>query len=157
MLAKMRATPMADRMRKWIDEKREYAGRTPRRYTTLNDAIARMTEENKHLTPEQARHLTVHGAIQNEDGTYSWKFDPAVRMGGGPAGLPAEEQREIWEKIAAPVLLIRGTESWASDPVADGRIKHFKDAELVNIEGAGHWSHHDRFDVFMENVETFLS
>jgi pimeloyl-ACP methyl ester carboxylesterase len=156
MLAKMRATPMADRMRKWIDEKREYAGRTPRRYTTLNDAIARMTEENKHLTPEQARHLTVHGAIQNEDGTYSWKFDPAVRMGGGPAGLPAEEQREIWEKIAAPVLLIRGTESWASDPVADGRIKHFKDAELVNIEGAGHWSHHDRFDLFMQNVETFL-
>ena len=38
-----------------------------------------MQEENKHLTPEQARHLTVHGVNQNEDGTYSWKFDNYVR------------------------------------------------------------------------------
>jgi pimeloyl-ACP methyl ester carboxylesterase len=156
MLKRMRETPIAERMRKWIEEKREYAGRAPRRYATLEDAIARMTEENKHLTAGQARHLTIHGAIQNEDGTYSWKFDPAVRMGGGPAGLPPEEQRLIWERITAPTLLIRGTESWASDPVADGRIKHFKDARLVNIEGAGHWSHHDRFDVWMETVEKFL-
>ena len=156
MLKRMRETPIDARMRKWIEEKRASAARLPRRYATIEDAIARMTEENKHLTPEQARHLTIHGAIQNEDGTYSWKFDNAVRMGGGPAGLPAEEQRQIWEKIAVPVLLIRGTESWASDPVADGRIAHFRDARRVNIEGAGHWSHHDRFDVFMENVEKFL-
>jgi len=157
MLAKMRATPIADRLRKWIEEKREYAGRSPRRYATLEDAIARMQEENKHLTPEQARHLTIHGAIQNEDGTYSWKFDPAVRMGGGPTGLPPEAQREIWERITVPTLLIRGTESWASDPVKDGRIGHFKNARLVNIEGAGHWSHHDRFDEWMQAVETFLA
>ena len=156
MLKRMREKPIAERMRKWIEEKREYAGRPPKRYATLEDAIARMTEENKHLTPEQARHLTVHGAIQNEDGTYSWKFDNAVRMGGGPAGLPAEEQREIWGKITAPVLLLRGTESWASDPAADGRIQHFQNARLTNIEGAGHWSHHDRFEVFMESVEGFL-
>jgi pimeloyl-ACP methyl ester carboxylesterase len=157
MLAKMRAMPIADRMRKWIEEKREYAGRPPRRYATLEDAIARMQEENKHLTPEQARHLTIHGAIQNEDGTYSWKFDPAVRMGGGPTGLPPEAQREIWERITVPTLLIRGTESWASDPVKDGRIRHFQDARLVNIEGAGHWSHHDRFDAWMQAVEKFLA
>ena len=78
-------------------------------------------------------------------------------MGGGPAGLPPEEQREIWGAITAPVLLIRGTESWASDPVVDGRIKHFRNARLVNIEGAGHWSHHDRFGIFMDNVEKFLA
>jgi pimeloyl-ACP methyl ester carboxylesterase len=156
MLAKRRETPAAERVRKWIDEKRKYAGRLARRYATLEDAIARMQEENKHLTPEQARHLTVHGSIQNEDGSYSWKFDPGARMGGSPSGLPVEDQREIWERITAPVLLIRGTESWASDPEKDGRITHFKDATLVNIEGAGHWSHHDRFDVFMAAVEKFL-
>ncbi|HWA03944.1 MAG TPA: alpha/beta hydrolase [Rhizomicrobium sp.] len=156
MLKRIRQDSIGTRIRKWIEMKREAAGRLPRRYATLDDAIARMQEENTHLTAEQARHLTLHGAIQNEDGTYSWKFDNAVRLGGGPAGLPPEEQREVWENIAAPVLLIRGTESWASDPVADGRIRHFKNARLVNIEGAGHWSHHDRFDVFMETVESFL-
>ena len=39
-----------------------------------------MQEENPHLSAEQARHLTVHGVNQNEDGTYSWKFDNYVRV-----------------------------------------------------------------------------
>jgi pimeloyl-ACP methyl ester carboxylesterase len=155
MLKRIRELSVAQRVRRRLEMRREAAGKLPRRYPTLDAAIARMQEENSHLTPEQARHLTLHGANQNEDGTYSWKFDAAVRL-GGPAELPTEEQREIWGEITAPVLLIRGTESWASDPVKDGRIRHFKDAKLVNIEGAGHWSHHDRFDTFMDAVENFL-
>jgi pimeloyl-ACP methyl ester carboxylesterase len=156
MVKRMRAKSTAERMRGWIGMRREAAGRQPRRYTTLEDAVTRMKEENKHLTDEQARHLTVHGAIQNEDGTFSWKFDNAVRL-GGPGGLSTEDQREIWGRIDVPVLLLRGTESWASDPVIDGRIKHFKNARLENIEGAGHWSHHDRFDIFIDKIETFLA
>ena len=31
--------------------------------------MQRMREENPHLTREMARHLTVHGTRQNEDGT----------------------------------------------------------------------------------------
>jgi pimeloyl-ACP methyl ester carboxylesterase len=156
MVKRMRAKSTAERMRGWIGMRREAAGRQPRRYATLEDAVTRMKEENKHLTDEQARHLTVHGAIQNEDGTFSWKFDNAVRL-GGPGGLSTEDQREIWGRIDVPVLLLRGTESWASDPVIDGRIKHFKNARLENIEGAGHWSHHDRFDIFIDKIETFLA
>ena len=66
-------------MRTWIDEQRGLSGRLPRRYPTIEDAWKRMQEENKHLSPEQARHLTQHGVNQNEDGTYSWKFDNYVR------------------------------------------------------------------------------
>ena len=157
MLERMRGTPVEQRMRGWIEMRRESAGRLPRKYATLEDAVKRMQDENTHLSAGQARHLTVHGAIQNEDGTYSWKFDNFVRLGGGPGGLSAEEQHRIWSGITAPVLLIRGTESWASDPVADGRIAHFKNAKLANIERAGHWSHHDQLDVFMEHVEAFLA
>lgn len=157
MMERMRATPIEQRVRGWIEHKRENAGRLPKKYASLEDALARMKDENKHLSDEQARHLTLHGAIQNEDGTYSWKFDNAVRMGGGPGGLATEDQRRIWEKIAAPVLLVRGTESWASDPEKDGRIAHFKNARLANIEHAGHWSHHDQLDVFMGHVEDFLA
>ncbi|MBS0472020.1 MAG: alpha/beta hydrolase [Proteobacteria bacterium] len=157
MMERMRATPIEQRVRGWIEHKRESAGRLPKKYATLEDALARMKDENKHLSDEQARHLTLHGAIQNEDGTYSWKFDNAVRMGGGPGGLSTEDQRRIWEKITAPVLLVRGTESWASDPEKDGRITHFKNARLANIEQAGHWSHHDQLDVFMGHIEDFLA
>ena len=145
-----------ERMRVWITARRDSAGRTPRKYATLEDAIARMKEENKHLNDAQARHLTIHGAVQNEDGTYSWKFDNFVRMGGAPGGLSIPDQHRIWGCITAPVLLVRGAESWASDPAEDGRVKHFKNARRVNIERAGHWSHHDQLDTFMEHVEAFL-
>ena len=53
-------------------------------------------------------------------------------------------------------MLVRGTDSWASDPVKDGRIKAFKNATAVNVEGAGHWVHHDKFDEFMGLARDFL-
>jgi len=155
-MEQIRDMKIEDRMRTWITARRDSAGRIPRKYATLEDAIARMKHENAHLNDGQARHLTIHGAVQNEDGTYSWKFDNFVRMGGGPAGLSLPDQHRIWGCITAPVLLVRGSESWASDPAEDGRIKNFDNARRVNIESAGHWSHHDQLDEFMNNVETFL-
>jgi pimeloyl-ACP methyl ester carboxylesterase len=157
MRKRMGSQKIEARVRGWIETRRQNAGRVPRKYATLDEAVARMKDENKHLNDEQARHLTVHGAVQNEDGTWSWKFDNLVRFGGGPGGLSYDEQHRIWSAITAPTLLIRGTESWASDPVADGRMAHFKHAQLANIEKAGHWSHHDQLDVFMGHVERFLA
>jgi pimeloyl-ACP methyl ester carboxylesterase len=72
--------PIDQRMRDWIDEQRSLSGRLPRRYASIEDALRRMQEENPHLSAEQARHLTQHGVNQNEDGTYSWKFDNYVRV-----------------------------------------------------------------------------
>lgn len=157
MLGRIRSMTIEQRVRSWIEMRREAAGRVARKYATFEDAVKRMKEENAHLDDAQARHLTLHGAVQNEDGTYSWKFDNFVRMGGGPAGLSNEDQHRIWSCIAAPVLLVRGTESWASDPEVDGRIKHFRNARLANIENAGHWSHHDQLDAFMDHVNRFLA
>jgi len=145
------------RIRHWVKDRRENSGRAPRRYATLDEAVARMAEENPHLSAEQARHLTIHGVLQNEDGTYSWKFDNHVRWGGGVGGLSNDDQHRLWANITAPALLVRGLESWASDPVADGRIEHFRNARLVNVEGAGHWVHHDQLDVFMREAEAFLA
>ena len=144
-----------DRMRTWIEEQRGLSGRLPRRYASIEDAFKRMQGENKHLTPEQARHLTVHGVNQNEDGTYSWKFDNYVRA-FSPYSFNAEEARELWGRITCPTLLVRGTESWASNPLEDGRADFFKNARVTNIEKAGHWVHHDQLEVFLGVVNEFL-
>ena len=69
-----KVTPDA-RLRNWIDEVRGLAGRQPKRYANVDEALARMMAENKHLSETQARHLTIHGVLQNEDGSFSWKFD----------------------------------------------------------------------------------
>jgi len=157
MLAEFAKRTVDQRIRSWVDDRRAASGRSPRRYASLEEAVARMAEENPHLSPEQARHLTVYGAHQNEDGTFSWKFDNLVRLGGGVGGLSHEDQQRLWGAITAPVLLVRGAESWASDPVLDGRIQHFRNARLVNFEGAGHWVHHDQLDAFMRETEAFLA
>lgn len=155
MLAEREGRPMADRLLTWVEELRGLSGRSPRRYETLEAAIKRMQGENPHLSPEQARHLTIHGVNRNEDGSWSWKFDNYVRS-FPPQGFEMDTHAQLWGRIDKPVLLIRGAESWASDPVEDGRIKHFQNARLINMEGAGHWAHHDKLNEFLGHVDAFL-
>jgi pimeloyl-ACP methyl ester carboxylesterase len=145
-----------ERMRSWVAETRKLAARIPRRYPTLEDAFHRMQDENKHLTEAQARYLTLHGAMQNEDGTYSWKFDNYVRA-SAPADFTPEEMRTFWANIACPILFVNGKESWASNPEKDGRMAEFKDARVLEFERAGHWVHHDRLDDFVTAVRGFLA
>lgn len=153
--AEREAEPFAARWRTWIADKRAAAGRLPRRYATLADALARMQAENTYLTDEQARHLTIHGMNRNEDGTWSWKFDNHLNV--WPFyDIPAEELARLWEAITCPTLLLYGADSWASNPEADGRIAHFRNARVVEFENAGHWLHHDQFDRFMAELAAFL-
>ena len=151
----IRDRPAHQRMTEWIVEMQALAKRHPHRYASLDEAVARMREANPHLTPEQARHLTVHGSYRDEDGTYLWKFDNYVRA-ASPYLFNMQEARHFWNQITCPVLLIRGTESWASDPEVDGRATSFCNYTAVNIEKAGHWVHHDQLDAFLNVVRPFL-
>jgi pimeloyl-ACP methyl ester carboxylesterase len=143
------------RMQHWIDDMRDLERRRPRRYPSLDAATKRMQEENPHLTPDMARHLTVHGARRNEDGTYSWKFDNYVRA-HSPYEFNTEDAREIWNQIRCPVLLVRGDESWAGDPEEDGRASAFHDYRSIAIKNAGHWVHHDQLEPFLGVARAFL-
>lgn len=155
MLAERTRRSFQQRMRDWIRDKRAASGRTPRRYEALEDAYKRMKEENGHLTDEQARHLTVHGISQNEDGTYSWKFDNYQRV-WPPLDAPQKEIEALWHAIECPTLLCYGEQSWASNPEGDGRLKHFRNARVVGFPDAGHWVHHDQFGPFMAELKAFL-
>ena len=155
MLEKTQGPGIEERVTDWVAGMRKLSGRLPRRYPNLDEALSRMQGENPHLSAEQAHHLTVHGSIRNEDGTYSWKFDNYVRS-FSPTRMPPEEVFELYQRIDCPTLLFRGTESWASDPEKDGRMAHFKDARLENIDNAGHWVHHDQLDRFMHLTTEFL-
>lgn len=153
--AEREAAGYANRFREWIEKRRSAAGRIPRRYPTIEAAYARMKEENAFLTDEQARHLTIHGASRNEDGTWSWKFDPYLNVWPFE-DTPQELTEELWRAITCPVLLLYGENSWASNPELDGRMKNFRDARVIEFENAGHWLHHDQFDRFMAEIKAFL-
>ncbi len=154
-MARRTGEATGDRIRRWVLDKRTAAGRLPKKYPTLRDAYARMHEVNKHLTEERARHLTIHGASRNEDGTWTWKFDPHVHVTYFN-DLPPEKVADLWEAITCPVLMMHGSDSFCSNPEEDGRIRHFQDARVISYANAGHWLHHDQFDRFIADLRAFL-
>jgi len=154
--AEREAIPYAEKLREWIANRRSAAGRIPRRYPTIEAAYARMKEENGFLTDEQARHLTNHGVSRNEDGTYSWKFDNYLNVWGANQPRQSDVQ-SLWQRVACPMLLLYGADSFASNPERDGRAVNFQDARVIEYENAGHWLHHDQFDRFMGDVRAFLA
>lgn len=147
---------VSEKMREWIESNRKISGRMSKRYATLEDAYKRMHEANSHLRDDQARHLTIHGTNQNEDGTYSWKFDNYTYV-MSPYDMNQEQTHELWSRIAAPILLVSGTESWHGQGKGDDPTKFFQNARHEMIEEAGHWVHHDQLDKFLALTRVFFA
>ena len=148
------ARPFAEKWRGWIEERREASARSPHRYATLENALARMREANASLSEEQIHHLTINAVSRNEDGSFSWKFDPYVRL-GPPLDIAEADRKALWGRITCPVLLAWGRRSWGTDPAEDGTAALFHDARTVSFD-AGHWPHHDQLDAFVAAVRAFL-
>lgn len=147
--------PAAERIRIWIEKIREAEQRAPRSYPDLESAVRRMKEANPHLGDEVARHLTLHGTNWQSDGSLIWKFDNFARI-LLPTGHGLEEFKEILGQITCPVQLFWGLESWAPDPERDGRTSTLRDYRIVRVPGAGHWVHHDRLELFLDESLRFL-
>lgn len=147
--------PINDRLRAWIESVRKAEQRQPRGYPDLESAAARMKEANPQLSSELARHLTVHGTNWTGDGSLVWKFDNYVRC-LAPYGHGIEDQRAIYSEIACPVLLVWGRESWMPDPETEDRASAIRNRRILKVDGAGHWVHHDRCALFVEEAKRFL-
>jgi pimeloyl-ACP methyl ester carboxylesterase len=46
---------------------------------------------------------------------------------------------------------------FASNPLADGRAAHFREAEVRLFPGCGHWLHHEARDAFVSVLRGFLA
>jgi pimeloyl-ACP methyl ester carboxylesterase len=155
MLKEWSERPVDVGIRGWIKQLRTMSGRQTKRYASLEEAAARMQGANPHLSTEQAYHLTVHGVNQNEDGSYSWKFDnytyafPSV-------GMSMDDTNKVLGMITCPTLLVYGQESSASNPAEDGRDAIFQNARVESMADAGHWVHHDQLEVFLGLLKEFL-
>ncbi len=152
----MQKTKVEDRLTTWMDSIHKLSARTPKKYESLDAAIGRMHEENSHLSYEQARHLSVHGLNQNEDGTWSWKFDNYLRL-MAPVRISSKDQEALWSRVSCPVFLLYGGKSWALAPEKDDRAKFFQKASFHTFEQAGHWLHHDELDEFIKLSRDFLT
>jgi pimeloyl-ACP methyl ester carboxylesterase len=149
------SVPSDQRLDNWITQTRQLAARMAKKYKSIDEAVARMHGENPRLSREQALSLTLHGVNQNEDGTYSWKFDNYVRA-VPPVLLSTQDVITLWRRITCPMLLVNGSESFIPDPAKNGAVDYFSNVKSITLEGAGHWVHHDKLDAFLALAEPFL-
>jgi pimeloyl-ACP methyl ester carboxylesterase len=148
--------PADARIADWVGDLDRLAQRKIHRYPSVTDGAERIQARNPRLTREQAVHLATHGLKRNEDGTYSWKFDPYLRA-RAPYRLSLEDHVQLWSRIACPTLLVSGSESFLPDPETAGVLAHFGQAELVKIAGAGHWLQHDKPAEVLDVIKRFLA
>ena len=147
--------PVHQQMSRWIDQLDGISERAPSAFRTIEEAAQRLSARNKRLTSELALHLARHGVRQNADGLYRWKFDHYQRA-RAPYRLSPEDYGALWSRITCPTLLMWGSESFLPDPEAAGLLAHFRRAELLKLDGAGHWLHHDRLDDVLASLRRFL-
>ena len=150
-----RVKPIEVRIAEWVGDLDKAAQRKIHRYPSMADGADRILARNARLTREQAMHLATHGMKRNADGGYSWKFDPYLRA-RAPYRLSLEDHIALWSRIQCPTLLVAGSESFLPDPATAGVHGHFRQAELVKIEGAGHWLQHDKPAEVIDVLKTFL-
>lgn len=150
-----RVKPVEQRIADWVGDLDKTALRKTQRYGSVADGADRMLGRNARLTREQAMHLATHALKQDADGGYSWKFDPYLRA-RAPYRLSLEDHIALWSRIACPTLLVAGSESFLPDPATAGVLRHFRHAELLKIEGAGHWLQHDKPAEIIDALGKFL-
>jgi pimeloyl-ACP methyl ester carboxylesterase len=133
----------------------------------LEAAYRRLRDRNPRLGEEQARRLAVLGTRAREDGMLEWKFDAMLCTLALTGPFDLEFAMAFWRRIAAPTLLVHGTESgefWRGKPESAyldrddlaRRVAAFRDVRLVEIAGAGHMVHFDRPEELAATLGAFL-
>ncbi len=80
-----------------VDEMKEHL-------RSIHEAFGALTDSHWH-------HMATHSAVQTEDGSFRQHFDPAIgRMFAWPLMVDISLW-DVWDKVACPVLILRGEDS----------------------------------------------
>lgn len=126
-------------------------------FASPEEAIERALQANPNADPHESRHRTRHNLLRLADGTWTFRYDKALR---GDRTLPRPDPAAAWaglRTIKAPTLLIRGEISDVLAPeVADRMVDAIPDCKFAVVPGSGHSIPLERPKGFLEAVRTFL-
>jgi pimeloyl-ACP methyl ester carboxylesterase len=118
----------------------QYVGKDPR-FATLEAVEAHVRHISAPfgaLSDEQWRHLTVHGAKQHADGTWGFRYDPAI---ANPFNgeLNDIDLSAYWDAVRCPTLVLRGADSdILLRKTAEAMTQRGPKAQLVEFAAVGH-------------------
>ncbi len=129
------------------------------RFDSPEQAIATELAANPRASHEHLSHR-IRNAIQRlADGSWTWRYDPALRQPGAIAFHGAED--EGWAaagRIQVPTLVMRGAESEYLTPENAKRlVATIPTCELVEFANCGHVVPIDEPDGFRDAMTQFMS
>jgi pimeloyl-ACP methyl ester carboxylesterase len=117
-----------------------YVGKDPR-FATLDALDAHLRHISAPfgaLSDEQWRHLTVHSAKQHADGTWGFRYDPAI-ANAFSGELNDIDLSAYWDAVRCPTLLLRGADSdILLRATAEAMTQRGLRATLVEFQAVGH-------------------
>lgn len=117
-----------------------YVGKDPR-FATLNALEAHVRHISAPfgaLSDEQWRHLTVHSAKQHADGTWGFRYDPAI-ANAFSGELNDIDLSAYWDAVRCPTLLLRGADSdILLRATAEAMTQRGPKVTLVEFQAVGH-------------------
>lgn len=124
-----------------------------RTYLSREEAVARfqVIPASNHMTPTLRKRIASHSVVQDSDGRWGFKFDPAwfAIAVTPPPDLAA---------IRCPTLVLRGEESpLLSVDGAQQLCAAIPEARWTEIPGAGHHIHLDQPEPFLAALRVFLN
>lgn len=130
-------------------------GTRPRPLKSREHALERLLSNNQRLPAQRARDLISHLTIERDNGELHWAFDPRA----GSMFAAPEDSFRYWPYVYCPTLILSGNEAhefWRkifpeavdwSGRFENGELQKradlFGDAELVELDDAGHMVHFD--------------
>jgi pimeloyl-ACP methyl ester carboxylesterase len=117
-----------------------YVGKDPRFATldALEAHVRHISAPFGALSDEQWRHLTVHSAKQHADGTWGFRYDPAIAKAFS-GELNDIDLSAYWDAVRCPTLLLRGADSdILLRATAEAMTQRGSKATLVEFQAVGH-------------------
>jgi len=117
----------------------QYVGKSPvyDDFAKLEAAV-RAVSPFGELTDEQWRHLAVHVAKQDDQGRWTFRYDPGIAKNFHAAPLADVNLRPVWNAVHGPVLVIRGDGSdLLTAPIMD-EMKKRPHTETLVVPNCGH-------------------
>ena len=118
-----------------------YVGKDPRfgTFEKLEAYVRQNSAPFGPLTDAQWHHLTLHGARQNDDGSWGMCYDPDIALPFRKGPLQDVDLWSYWDTITCPTLALRGADSdLLLKETAEQMQRRGPRAELIEFAGVGH-------------------
>jgi pimeloyl-ACP methyl ester carboxylesterase len=125
-----------------------------REFPSLDALVEHALRHHERRDARALRRGVLHNAVEDPDGTWRWRWDPAHR---GAPPVDAAASSDALERMVGDLLLVRGAHS---DIVDDAKISRMRDRRpklsVVTIPGAGHSVQSDQPVVLARVLSEFL-